>query len=315
MMGYTLQGFIGSALVLKTLGVRFLTAKVVSLSDELALVPLDDALQDEINQGTEQLLEPWDTLTEKIASVGCELSRHGIVAYAEADYFGGTGDQSCVVWEKGKERLREIRTEKAINHALKLLGVVCSAEAVDEFDTVHLGRHRSVEGWIEDRQHELPSLRITPVRENAERSAEAVDYFWSRWGDESTFDFYRDCIERSCDAEADLPRFYLLTDGEKGSIAGGYALLRSDLNSRQDLCPWLACLYVEPDWRSLSLGRLLLEHAAEEARGKGYGSLYLCTDLEGYYERYGWIHIGKGYGIDGAETKIYRLCFSKSGQK
>lgn len=306
-MGYTLQGFIGSAPVLKTWGIRFQTAKIISLSDEQALVPLDDALQDEINQAANQLLEPWDILTEQIESVGCEMSRHGIVAYVEADYFGGRGDQSCIVWEKGKEQLRETRTAKAINHALKLLGVVCSANAVDEFDTVHLGRHRRVEGWVEDQQHQLPTLRICDARENQDRLAEAVDYFWSHWGDESTFDFYRDCIERSCDTEADLPRFYLLTDGEKGSIAGGYALLRSDLNSRQDLCPWLACLYVEPHWRSLRLGSLLLEHAANEARAKGYNSLYLCTDLEGYYEQYGWSHIGKGYGIDGAETKIYRL--------
>ena len=312
-MGYTLQGFIGPAPVLKTLGIRFRTAKVVSLSGELALVALDDVLQDEINQDSNQLIEPWDIFTEKIEAAGRELSRHGIVAYVEADYFGGTGDQSCVVWEKGQELLRETRSAKAINHSLKLLGVVCSAEAVDEFDTVQLGRHRSAESWTEDRQHELPSLRITPVRENRERSAAAADYFWSRWGDESTFDFYRDCIERSCDTEADLPRFHLLTDGSKGPIVGGYALLRSDLNSRQDLCPWLACLYVEPHWRSLRLGSLLLDHAAGEAQAKGYDSLYLCTDLEGYYERYGWSCIGKGYGIDGAETKIYRLRPVKNG--
>lgn len=314
-MGYTLQGFIGSFNVLKTLGVRFRTAKVISLSDELALVPLDDALQEEINQGTEQLLDPWDILTEQIESAGCELSRHGIVAYVEADYFGGTGDQSCIVWEKGKEQLRETRAAKAINHALQRLGVVCRADAVDEFETVHLGRHRSVERWIEDHQHALPILRICDVRKNQERLAEAVDYFWSRWGDESTFEFYRDCIERSCDTEADLPRFYLLTDGKKGSIAGGYALLRSDLNSRQDLCPWLACLYIEPHCRSLRLGSLLLDHAAGEARAKGYAGLYLCTDLEGYYERYGWSRIGKGYGIDGAETQIYRLELCKNENK
>ncbi|MEJ8303970.1 GNAT family N-acetyltransferase [Saccharibacillus sacchari] len=309
-MGYTLQGWIGSANVLRTLGLRFETAQVVALSDDLALIPLDDELQKEINGGAASLIEPWDVLTEQIESAGRRLSMHGIVAYVEADYFGGTGDQSCIVWEKGTERLRETRADKAINCALKLLGVTVSADAADEFDTIRLGRHRSVERWTQDARHRLQALQIRDVRANQERLAEAVDYFWSRWGDESTLNFYRDCIERSCDTDADLPRFYLLTDGEKGAIAGGYALLRSDLNSRQDLCPWLACLYVEPDWRSLRLGSLLLDHAAREASAKGYDGLYLCTDLDGYYERYGWTHIGKGYGIDGEETKIYHLALS-----
>jgi len=38
-----------------------------------------------------------------------------------------------------------------------------------------------------------------------------------------------------------------MLDGER--VAGCCALLTNDLISRQDLWPWLACLYVEPDYR------------------------------------------------------------------
>lgn len=39
------------------------------------------------------------------------------------------------------------------------------------------------------------------------------------------------------ETESDVPRFYVLLDEDR--IVGGYALLGSDLNSRQDLFPWV----------------------------------------------------------------------------
>jgi predicted N-acetyltransferase YhbS len=88
------------------------------------------------------------------------------------------------------------------------------------------------------------------------------------------------------------------------SIIGMYALLRNDLVSRQDLCPWLACLYVAPEYRG-QRGAALLQHAEQEARRKGYDRLYLCSGLDGYYEQFGWSHFANGYAVNGAETKIY----------
>ncbi|MFK0522076.1 hypothetical protein ACINKY_07660 [Paenibacillus illinoisensis] len=37
--------------------------------------------------------------------------------------------------------------------------------------------------------------------------------------------------------------------------------------------------------------------------------LYLCTDLQGYYEKNDWTYIGKGYLLDNEETRIYELQF------
>ena len=306
-MSYTFQGFIGSPESLKTAGVRLRQAKVVALSGGLAVLPLDKDLQKEINAGAEPLREGWDSLTGRIEAFGRNLSKKtkSRIVYAEADYFGGWGDQSSVVWENGEELLHAVRADKAINQALRLLGVQCAEEEVDEFDTVGLGRHRRIEGWLTDENHALGVLRTIDVRNHPGRTDEAAAYIGGQWGSESNQSFYRDCIERSCDTDSDLPRFFLLTNEEDESVVGSYALLRSDLNSRQDLSPWLACLYIEPDWRSRGLGAELLEHAIHEVRTQGYRSLYLCTDLDGYYERYNWIHIGRGYEIDGAETRIY----------
>ncbi|OXM82286.1 GNAT family N-acetyltransferase [Paenibacillus rigui] len=82
-------------------------------------------------------------------------------------------------------------------------------------------------------------------------------------------------------------------------------MVQQALISRQDLFPWLACLYISPDYRGKAIGRKLLEHGITISKGKGYNKLYLCTTLDNYYERYGWEYFDKGYYLNGEETKIY----------
>ena len=92
---------------------------------------------------------------------------------------------------------------------------------------------------------------------------------------------------------------------EEGNIIETYALLRKDLNSRQDLYPWLACLFVSNEYRGNEIGSKLLQHGLNEAAKKGYEKLYLSTDLEGYYEKYGWENSGIVYGVSGGHIKLY----------
>ncbi len=77
------------------------------------------------------------------------------------------------------------------------------------------------------------------------------------------------------------------------------------MNSRQDLCPWLACLYVNEKHRGKEIGAMLLQHGLKETAKKGYENLYLSTDLEGYYEKYGWNNSGVVYGVSGDYIKLY----------
>ncbi|KOP67239.1 acetyltransferase [Bacillus sp. FJAT-18019] len=144
---------------------------------------------------------------------------------------------------------------------------------------------------------------IFDIRDKKGYFEAAVNYFWEQWGSDSNYHFYKDCIEHSCEMKNDVPAFFIAMDKDK--IIGSYALLRSDLNSRQDLTPWLACLFVDPEYRGKNLGSILQEHAINQSKIKGYQKLYLCTDLTGYYERTDWKHIGYGYLLDDERTKIY----------
>ena len=147
-------------------------------------------------------------------------------------------------------------------------------------------------------------IQIIDIRNKTEILEEAINYFWSQWGSDSNYNFYKDCIIHSCTTESGIPRFYLAIEDNR--IIGSYALLRSDLNSRQDLSPWFGCLYVSPEARGRGIGDLLQTHAIEESSKKGFKDLYLCTDMMNYYERTNWKYIGQGYSISDDATRIYR---------
>lgn len=132
----------------------------------------------------------------------------------------------------------------------------------------------------------------------------AIDYIHSKWGRAENYSFYYDAIVHSSEAGKPLPRFYLLLKAE--TIVGCYALLTNDLISRQDLYPWLGCLYIETSERGNQLGNYLMLHGISEARALGYQTLYLTSDHDGYYEKYGWQRIEDGFDFWGNSSRIYK---------
>lgn len=151
----------------------------------------------------------------------------------------------------------------------------------------------------------ISMIEIFDVRDKMDYLDEAIMVFWKQWGNQGNFKFYQDCMMNACHPSHDLPRFYIAVHND--TIIGTYALLRNDLISRQDLFPWLACLYIDLRFRGNNLGAQLLEHAARETEKLGLNTLYLCTDIDGYYEKKGWAFLSTGYMFNGEAAKIYEM--------
>ncbi|MFB7576979.1 MULTISPECIES: hypothetical protein [unclassified Streptomyces] len=92
--------------------------------------------------GFERLLAQW--------------SAAGPVAYAEAEYFGGVGEQRAAVWVDGTLALGPLdaptrrwfsRAVSPISQALRRLGARRGL-GEDEFEAVGLDRHRNNDDWI-----------------------------------------------------------------------------------------------------------------------------------------------------------------------
>lgn len=81
----------------------------------------------------------------------------------------------------------------------------------------------------------------------------------------------------------------LLVDGVPVGTAG---LIRSDLDSRPDLTPWLAAMYVRPESRGRGHATALVRAVERAAAAAGYSRLWLYTlTAEGLYRKAGWTSV------------------------
>jgi hypothetical protein len=181
-MAYTLWAIIGRQEVLERHLSRYRNPRAVPIRQGMAIIPLSEALIDEINHGRPQ--DGWDTvtgfycLTAPVVAWVEDMSRDGAVAYLEIECFGGHCDRGAIVWENGKTVLGPLPVEEdprrdyfyddelrlrdpeafdamneawmralSTNRALRRIGV-SQAGTPDEFNAVGLGRHRDPNDWL-----------------------------------------------------------------------------------------------------------------------------------------------------------------------
>ena len=84
-----------------------------------------------------------------------------------------------------------------------------------------------------------------------------------------------------------LPRTFVLL--EEGEPVGMVTLTENDLETRPDLNPWLADLYVPEPFRGRGYGLRLVKGLEVRAKEMGIGQLWLFTkDAAKLYRKAGW---------------------------
>jgi predicted N-acetyltransferase YhbS len=78
-----------------------------------------------------------------------------------------------------------------------------------------------------------------------------------------------------------------------GSPIGSVALVENDMDTREDLTPWLGGLYVTPAFRGRGVGGQLIQTCQSAAAALGYRTLYLHTVVPDFYARSGWAVVSK----------------------
>ena len=73
------------------------------------------------------------------------------------------------------------------------------------------------------------------------------------------------------------------------AVVGCASLVHNDMDTREELSPWLASVFVDPEYRGKGLGSALVERIVKEANESKVKELYLyTTDRESLYSRLGW---------------------------
>ncbi len=157
----------------------------------------------------------------------------------------------------------------------------------------------------------MEKIELINLAKAPEHVEEVSYWLWEEWGEEMGYSLdelvYR---TRHCMKAEGVPQTIIaLYDGQP---AGVVSLWMNDLKTRQDLYPWMATLYVKPEYRCLKVGQKLQLASIEAAKATtDYPYLYLITELDGYYEKTGWTFIGDVPTGSGSFEKLYRCDLRK----
>lgn len=148
-MAYTLQALVTVAGEIQSQTLQSL--RVISVGSNVKLIPLGRKAMRFYKIPFLPFTDDGETETPQQLHKLCEVLSPGrTLAYIEAEIFGGTGTQACVVFKDGKQIGQPIVSATAINQALQILGVK-KGDAYDEFEAAGLGAHRDTDAWLEHR--------------------------------------------------------------------------------------------------------------------------------------------------------------------
>lgn len=147
-------------------------------------------------------------------------------------------------------------------------------------------------------------IEIRPVAGHPEFHSLVAGWLWEQWGTPLNRGLYESLVRH---AKADgIPAIYAAFD--RGKPVGTIGLLRTDLLSRQEFSPWMAVLFVLPQYRGHGIAGALQQHALAKARRMGYHEIYLYTMLREFYEKSGWEFVEGDVDDHGEHVRIYRKC-------
>ena len=129
---------------------------------------------------------------------------------------------------------------------------------------------------------------LVRLRDRPELLDRAAGWFHEKWG--VPLAAYQESMAACLSGDGPVPQWYLALDGER--IAGGLGVIENDFHNRKDLAPNVCAVFVEEDFRGRGLAGRLLALACQDMASLGVPTLYLLTDHEGFYERYGWEFYG-----------------------
>lgn len=112
-------------------------------------------------------------------------------------------------------------------------------------------------------------------------------WLWREWGNSSNARYWQSWVERST-CSSDIPQTFIGRIGE--SIVGTVSLWRCDLQSCQDIYPWLGGLYVDIPFRRNGYAKQLVSYALNAAQELGYREIFLYTELIDFFENLGWVY-------------------------
>ncbi len=132
------------------------------------------------------------------------------------------------------------------------------------------------------------NMQIIDIKNNDKYLDEYIELCSVEWGSPKTkeqMQLYIENKKKRINTEGKVISILGLI--EENVLIGFISLFKYDGDERKDLTPWYATMYVKKEYRGLGYSKLLNDAILNKARLLGYNVVYLKTNLENYYEKFG----------------------------
>lgn len=141
-------------------------------------------------------------------------------------------------------------------------------------------------------------LRIIPIPRDPAIRIKVASWSHRAWSIDfpgDTEQTYLDLYEQASHEASTLPYVCVAIEGD-GAVIGTATLVADDeLPGFEDSSPWLAAVWVEPQFRAAGVANAMVKHVEATAALLGYKQLFLYThDQQSWYLRHNWEIIGVG---------------------
>lgn len=141
------------------------------------------------------------------------------------------------------------------------------------------------------------NVTISDLRQQPAFFDAVADRIWRAWWKERGFpaDFIAGRLRENMNAS---PIPFALVAHRDETFIGTASVIASDLEERPQYSPWVAAVWVDPQYRMREIGSALVARATSDAFALNFRRVYLCAgkDRRRFYTRQGWAPIEEDVG-------------------
>ena len=136
-------------------------------------------------------------------------------------------------------------------------------------------------------------MKIFNLKDNMEYLNEVVNLEHDEWGINPDFDREKriNNKKKTIMDNLDNKSFCKLILLDNNNLIGFISLFPYDSDEVKDLSPWYATIYVKKEYRGMGYSKILNDAIINEARNRGFKTIYLKSTLVNYYEKFGAVYI------------------------
>lgn len=137
-------------------------------------------------------------------------------------------------------------------------------------------------------------MKIVNIKEDSKFLSEYIELCSYEWGSKKSKLEMKQYVEKKKKSIFNDDKIIsILGLVDNNNLIGFISLFKYDGEDRKDLTPWYATMYVKEKYRNRGYSKLLNDEILKEAVKLGYKKVYLKTELDNYYEKFGAKYAGK----------------------